>query len=353
MTVNEKLDLWHFEKLYDLSPKVSVVRNIPTGRLMIYHVSSAENYPVMRDISALDHKNLMSVYDAVIDGGRCLSLCEYIDGMTLEDSVERFSPYSRQDARSIMIQVCGALGELHSHGIVHRDVNPSNIMISRDGIVKLIDFDITREEKPGSAKDTRILGTLGYASPEQFGFAQTDARADVYSCGVLLNYLLTGCLPDEKLYEGKLSGVIKTCMEIDRKKRFESVAQLAEVLKGNRYSKERRFGPLPGFRGKNPVPKVIMSLLIAVYFLFFIFYIIGTTVNGGIDSGAFGGRRENLTFAIAVFGFWSLFPYIFFGNMFNLAYRIYPKNESVGRKITILLGILCIIIGFRMIRMTF
>ena len=350
MTENEKFDLWQYEKLYDLSPKASVVRNIPSGRLMLYHVSSAQNYPVMKDICSIRHPNLMCVYDTVLDGRRCVSLCEFLDGMTLEEAVERFSPYDEAAAKAIMIQVCGALSALHAHGIVHRDVNPSNVMILKNGAVKLIDYDITREEKPGAEKDTHVLGTLGYTSPEQFGFAQTDGRADVYSCGVLLNFLLTGCLPDEKRYEGKLSSVIDQCTQIDREKRYDSAAQLSQILKGNRYTKERRFRPLPGFRGKNPVPKVIMSVLIAFYFL-----LLAVFISNVIEDGS-SGMGDNETWIGTVIHFailflcWSFLPYMFFGDMFNLSYRICPKNRYLGRTITKILGAASIVLGFVLIR---
>ena len=338
MTDREKLDLWHYEKLYDLSPKAAIVRNVPTGRLMLYHVSSAENFPVMEEISRLSHKNLMRVYDTVLDGKKCISLCEYIDGMTLEDAVGRFRHYDEREARAIMLQVCSGLSELHAHGIVHRDVNPSNVMITRDGRVKLIDFDITREEKPDAERDTHILGTLGYTSPEQFGFAQTDGRADVYSCGVLLNYLLTGFLPGEKKYEGKLAEVISTCTEIDREKRYDSVKQLSDVLKGNRFSRYRRFRPLPGFRSRHLFPKILMGLLFFLYFGMFIEF-------GDSGLGMNDAWWATLAHGFVIFGCWSFFPYMLFGNMFNLSYRLFPKNPYYGRKLTKLLGVLSIILG--------
>jgi len=93
-----------------------------------------------------------------------------------------------------MIQVCDVLNYLHMRNpqIIFRDLKPSNIMITPENQVKLIDFGIARIFKPGKSKDTAQYGTMGFAAPEQFGTGQTDPRSDIYSLGVTLFYLITG-----------------------------------------------------------------------------------------------------------------------------------------------------------------
>ena len=177
MTEREKYELWQFERVRELSKSATLVRNLRTGALMVYHVSPAENFPVMREISMINNANLMRVYDTVLQGSACVSLCEYLDAVTLEQAIDFFGVYDEKTAVNAILSVCNGLEALHRRGIVHRDISPSNVMVCRDGTVKIIDFDITRTQKPGMKKDTQILGTLGYASPEQFGFAQTEARA--------------------------------------------------------------------------------------------------------------------------------------------------------------------------------
>ncbi|MCM1256313.1 MAG: protein kinase [Roseburia sp.] len=85
-------------------------------------------------------------------------------------------------------QILEGLDVIHRLKLVHRDINPQNIVISSDGVVKIIDFGIGRMYKELQGRDTEFLGTAGYAAPEQFGFSQSDARTDIYSVGVILNF---------------------------------------------------------------------------------------------------------------------------------------------------------------------
>ena len=94
-------------------------------------------------------------------------------------------------AKQITRQLCMALWVLHSLGVVHRDVKPDNVIIRGTEAV-LIDFDASRIYKNENREDTQILGTTGFAAPEQYGLSQSDGRADIYALGVLLNIMLTG-----------------------------------------------------------------------------------------------------------------------------------------------------------------
>ena len=95
------------------------------------------------------------------------------------------------EAKRITRQLCSALWVLHSMGVVHRDVKPDNVIIRGQEAV-LIDFDASRVYKNAMREDTQILGTTGFAAPEQYGLSQSDGRADIYALGVLLNIMLTG-----------------------------------------------------------------------------------------------------------------------------------------------------------------
>ncbi|WP_148505298.1 serine/threonine protein kinase [Paenibacillus beijingensis] len=129
------------------------------------------------------------------EDGMEIMVMDYIDGVTLE---QRFrasgGAVPLKEALSIALQLCGALTYLHRQHppIVHRDLKPSNIMIDSRGNVRLIDFGIARTYKDGSLRDTALLGTPGFAAPEQAGEGQSDERTDVYGLGALLVYLLSG-----------------------------------------------------------------------------------------------------------------------------------------------------------------
>lgn len=118
---------------------------------------------------------------------------------------------------------------LHSLGAVHRDIKPENVIIRGDQAV-LIDFDAARIVKNRSDADTQVLGTTGYAAPEQYGISQTDGRADLYAMGILLNIMLTGKHPSKKLAGGRLGRIVQKCTMINPEKRYKNVLHLMESL---------------------------------------------------------------------------------------------------------------------------
>lgn len=160
--------------------------------------------------------------------GEVLVLEEFIQGDTLAFLLEG-GPLPPAYARNIALDVCRALQELHALGIVHRDVKPENILLQGDKAV-LIDFDASRLHKSNTSSDTRIMGTTGYAAPEQYGFSQTDARADIYSLGIFINEMLTQKHPSTCLAEGPLLPVIEKCIEVNIHRRYQSVAQVIAAL---------------------------------------------------------------------------------------------------------------------------
>ena len=153
---------------------------------------------------------------------------EYIQGDTLGFLLEE-SLFSPEETKKIVAQVCQALWALHSLGAVHRDVKPENIILRGDTAV-LIDFDAARLHKPQADSDTHILGTTGFAAPEQYGFSQSDACSDIYSLGVLMNVMLTGKHPSSQLAPGRFGRIVTRCTQITPKKRYKNVLRLLDEL---------------------------------------------------------------------------------------------------------------------------
>ena len=153
---------------------------------------------------------------------------EFIQGDTL-DFLLKAAPLSPKATREITIQLCQALRVLHSFGAVHRDIKPENVIL-REREAVLIDFDAARLHKPAHENDTVVLGTTGFAAPEQYGLSQSDTRADIYSLGVLMNVMLTGQHPSKKLAEGRLGRIIEHCTRVNPQKRYKTVLHLMSAL---------------------------------------------------------------------------------------------------------------------------
>lgn len=169
-------------------------------------------------------------------------VCDFVPGENLEQLVSARGALAEQDAITTTLQLCEAVSALHAHGIIHRDISPTNVVMAADG-AHLIDFGIARFRVEGATRDTTQLGTYGFASPEQYGFAQTDARSDVYSLGRLLGYLLTGVSPAEAdryevaLSDGQtvrpeLAAVLQKASSMEPSARYQSAEELARALRG-------------------------------------------------------------------------------------------------------------------------
>jgi serine/threonine-protein kinase len=147
---------------------------------------------------ALDHPNLPQVSAFFDEQGRSYLIMEFIHGESLEKRLERANaPLLESQVLDWAVQVCDVLSYLHGQPqpVIFRDLKPSNVMVTLEGRVKLIDFGIARTFKSGKSRDTVTMGSENYAAPEQWGQAQTDARADIYGLGATMYHLLTNVPP--------------------------------------------------------------------------------------------------------------------------------------------------------------
>ena len=161
-----------------------------------------------QNAASLNHPAIVAVYDTGESRGETgengeklvvpYIVMEYVDGETLRDMVKRDGALQPRRAMEIMADVCAALDFSHRHGIVHRDVKPANVMLTRGGAVKVMDFGIARALGDGASTQTAtaaVIGTAQYLSPEQARGETVDARSDVYAAGCVLYELLTGTPP--------------------------------------------------------------------------------------------------------------------------------------------------------------
>jgi len=193
-----------------------VVRSLP---------KSFEAYALLCNLRC---EHLPVIFDTVLLEDGQIVLEEFIDGMTVHDVMET-GRYHYRGAKVVLSAVCDGLSVLHEANLVHRDIKPENIMIDKNGRVVLIDFNASRVIKHYGT-DTVVMGTVGYASPEQLGVAQSDARTDIYALGVLLNVMLTGKHPSETIADGRAGRIIKKCTNINPNDRFSSVTDFKNSL---------------------------------------------------------------------------------------------------------------------------
>ncbi len=226
-----------------------------------------------RSASALNHPNIISIYDVGCEGANSYIAMEFVDGKTLRDLLES-APIPIKKSLQIVAQIADGLAKAHAAGIVHRDVKPENVMVTRDGFVKILDFGLAKLTRPDpegrestlagfkSTEVGMVLGTVGYMSPEQVRGLAADARSDIFSLGATCYEMISG----KRAFQGAtaadtmsailkeepaelstsvhnlppaLGRVVHRCLEKDPGDRFQSARDLAfnlEMLSRNESS---------------------------------------------------------------------------------------------------------------------
>lgn len=206
---------------------VSVVRHKKSGTRYVFRRYSGSG-EVYRRLLPVLCPHLPQIMEAAEQDGQTAVLEEYVQGDTLAELLMG-ARLTEREARQVTMQLCQALHVLHSMGAVHRDVKPENVILRGSDAV-LIDFDAARIYKDESESDTRVLGTTGFAAPEQYGIFQSDERADIFSLGVLLNIMLTGKHPSREMTAGKMGRIVRKCTMTAPEQRYQSARALMEVL---------------------------------------------------------------------------------------------------------------------------
>ena len=179
------------------------------------------DFRIYEQLQALSHSYLPKLYDVSYTENETIVWEEYIAGKSLEQI-----PATEKQVTKWLFELCDVLQFLHQHHILHRDIKPSNLLLGGDGHIRLIDFDAAREEKEQAEMDTRLLGTRGYAPPEQYGFAQTDERADIYALGVTVKELL-----GEVAKKRRWKHILKKCTALEPKKRYHHIRQIMWAIR--------------------------------------------------------------------------------------------------------------------------
>ena len=221
-----------------------------TGAVYIRKIIARTGLPYKK-LAQIKCAHIPEIYYYSEAYGKTYVIEEFISGETLAAELEQGKKFTAEQVRNIALQICEALIVLHGEGILHRDIKPGNIIVQGSS-VWLIDFGAAKAEGSTKEHDTVILGTPGFAPPEQYGFTTTDARSDIYALGKTMEILCGSS------HNAKLCKIIAGCTAFDPQKRIASAAELKKrLLKNN--------------SGKKKFIFIILAMVIAcsgVYFLF-------------------------------------------------------------------------------------
>ena len=240
----------------------SLVINEITGDVGVLKKLSHYSEEVYDELSKLKSCHIPKIYChgrfEDYAGGGYIVIEEHISGTTLEDYLLNNKPSFKERMR-IFNEIADGLIELHGlrKPVIHRDIKMSNIMITSQGNVVIVDFDAAKIADPKQSRDTTLIGTEGYAAPEQYGFGPSDQRTDIYAFGKLVEKMF----PDSP----KMQKIAGHATNMDPKHRFQTV----KAMKNYNVDLKHSILPPPGFRTGN-IGKAVFSLVVYAYFIYFV-----------------------------------------------------------------------------------
>ena len=235
MTLEDQCALSYYKEVGPLNERDDwhLVQDLETGRICLRKKLDVYQLSVYRALQAHPVAGTPRIYLAIEDGGSLIVVEEFLSGTTLSDYLSQKGRLSTDETAEIAAQLCRILQQLHNMNppIIHRDVKPSNIILSEEGYVRLLDMNAAKEYHGPAGADTKLLGTAGYAAPEQYGFGASDPRTDLYAVGVLMYVMLTGVLPSEQRAGGPLQSVIDRCLQMEPSLRWSSARELEQGIR--------------------------------------------------------------------------------------------------------------------------
>ena len=266
----------------------TLVINELTGDVGVLKKLTYYNEEVYDELASLQSKHLPKILChgrfENFCGGEYIVIEEHLSGVTLEEYLEKNKP-SKKERMKFFREISDALIELHSlpKPVIHRDIKASNILITGQGSAVLIDFDAAKIAKPDESRDTTLIGTQGYAAPEQYGFGASDERTDIYAFGKLIEKMF----PDS----ARMKKIAKRAAAMDPKFRFQTV----KAMKYSVVDLKHSILPPPGFRTGN-VGKAVFACVGYAYYL-------SLLIRVNLDNGPLYINIANRIFITAIFLF--------------------------------------------------
>lgn len=331
---------YYFEKYEQLAVladtqkcKTILSRNTDTNEIVVFKVMDKHGLDVYDRLKDLDNSNIVDVMDCFLHEDKCVAVEEFVNGKRLCDVLQKNIPV--EVIVDYVRQICNGLKEVHNKNIVHRDLQPKNIIVDRHNHITIIDFDIARIRKEEADSDTEFLGTVGYASPEQFGFAQTDKRSDIYSLGVLIGDMVKPYAKTVREVSGE---------EIEKKLKYIKLYN-QDILEPDELEELSFRGiirTVPGFRKNNILHKIIAIIMYVSVFATYI----------EIGTSAINVKKGYKWLCVILSEMCWIIPYIYLTNIGDVVYRIRKRKfkykffeylNRIGIALVIWLAILIIL----------
>ncbi|MGN0701402.1 MAG: serine/threonine protein kinase [Oscillospiraceae bacterium] len=218
-----------------MSGTVTLAENTADGRKYVLKELPEECISIYRRISELPmQENLMQVHELFRRDGNTIAVCDYAEGKPLDELLESGKVFPIDEMCRITSQLCRAVEQLHRNGIIHRDINPKNIILDERLHLTLIDYGISRLFTGSREQDTTLYGTEGYAPPEQYGFRETRFTADIYAIGMVMKLLLNVCPNCPPAREVLLRSIASKCTRFVPNKRYKSAAAVRRAVSRSR-----------------------------------------------------------------------------------------------------------------------
>lgn len=267
MDLTQRLAISYYRTIATIneSHKVFLVQHQETNRIFVKKVLDVYNIDIYENLYNHPIQGTPRIIEYCEEDHQLLLIEEYISGTPLQDKIQDCELTDR-NVLEYMLDLCDILEKLHTLDppIIHRDIKPSNIIITNYNKAILLDFNAAKQFSSYKKEDTVLLGTQGYAAPEQYGFGSSSPQTDIYSLGIVLKEMLSVCTN----HISDLDKIVNKCTQISPKERYLSVTELKKELKTfvnpslkSRESKSLlRFLP-PGYRTRTPWKMFFSSIV--------------------------------------------------------------------------------------------
>lgn len=273
MDLSHRLAISYYKTIAAINEKhhIYLVQHPTSNRIFVKKILDVYNIDVYNKLYSNPISGTPRIIDYCEDDNKLLLIEEYISGTPLSDKIINHD-INEQDILTYTLDLCNILEKLHALNppLIHRDIKPSNIIITNYNHAVLLDFNAAKQFASGKCEDTVLLGTQGYAAPEQYGFGSSTPQTDIYSLGMVFKEMIgAGNITSEKL-----NHIVETCTQLNPKERYSSIKELKnEILlllkqpdkQSLRTKSLSRFLP-PGYRTHTPWKMLFSSI---VYLLVF------------------------------------------------------------------------------------